>query len=181
MTWIEDLTRKRAANYSAVVVVETNDDRRVQEYIRSRAVLDGNCEVIGYRDMLVWDTFMGMKELSSKGEKSIEPDPIEGGVGAIMDFFKDPNNKGRVAIIKNVLGPNDLPMKAINSWSMDDELFTNRNTVILFVPDRSLLNAKVLDKCIFLSPPYSTPDERLMIVKGLFKDFDIIDTGNGRT
>ena len=63
-------------------------------------------------------------------------------------------------VIKNLLTQQDIPMKALNTWAVDKGLFEKGHTVVVFVPDRTLLDSKVLDKCIFISPPFSTPEER---------------------
>ena len=151
MDWIEQLTAKRKACYSCVAVVETNDDRRPQEYMASRLEEE--------KETLEWDTFQGLTLHSKAGSRQMQSnDLLTGEVNEVIKYLND--GKDRVVVIKNLLTQQDIPMKALNTWAVDKGLFEKGHTVVVFVPDRTLLDSKVLDKCIFISPPFSTPEER---------------------
>jgi len=151
MDWIEQLTSKREACYSCVVVVETNDDRRAQEFLASR-----NEDKL---ETLVWDTFQGVTIYSKNGARAVPSDDLLAGeVNEVIQYLQDDRN--RVVVIKNILVSQDIPMKALNTWATDKDLFERKHTVVVFVPDRALIDSMVLEKCIFISPPFSTPEER---------------------
>ncbi len=174
-SWLESINIKRAANYSTVVVVETNDDRRFQEYMGSREkrTVDGRTQ---YHDTLVWDTYLGFRQYNEGGVGDLGTNLMEGEMEAIKNFLlptRGNEARNKVVVIRNILTANDLPLKAINTWSMDDAMFTMRQTVIIFLPDRSLIPPKVLEKCILVSPPYSTNEERKEIISDLGDSFDI--------
>ena len=150
MDWIEQLTAKRMVCYSCVAVVETNDDRRPQEYMASRLEEE--------KETLEWDTFQGLTLHSKAGSRQMQSnDLLSGEVNEVIKYLND--GKDRVVVIKNLLTQQDIPMKALNTWAVDKGLFERGQTVVVFVPDRTLLDSKVLDKCIFISPPFSTPEE----------------------
>lgn len=69
MTWIEDLTRKRAANYSAVAVIETKAQMALHEINdpRERCRMEGRIEA--YKRVLGEGT---LKCLPGKGIVSLK-------------------------------------------------------------------------------------------------------------
>jgi len=160
--WIQQLEAKRDACYSTVVVVETNDDRRSQEYLTY--LIDEK-----KKEVLVWDTFEGLTKRREGSCDSIDVGMLDGEITYIENYITEKSRDAkaqmnRTVVIKNVLAASDLPMKALNTWAMDNGLIGQANTLVLFTPDRGLVNSKVLDKCIFISPPYSTPVERLTLL-----------------
>lgn len=155
MDWIEQLKSKRMAGYSCVAVVETNDDRRPQEYIAHR--------LREKKETLEWDTFQGLTLHSEAGSEKIQSgDLLSGEINEVIKYLDGEN---RVVVIKNLLTQQDIPMKALNTWAMDDSCFKKNQTIVVFVPDRTLVESKVLEKCIFISPPFSTPEERRALLE----------------
>lgn len=158
MDWIEELTEKRKDQYSVVCVVETNDDRRWQEFLRSR----------GEKETMVWDTYSGLKMVKGKVVTPVTTDSFSSEVGEIEKYLAD--GEWRVVVVKNIIRTENegIPLptqKAINSWAMDEKMFGSKQTLVIFTPDMGVLEQSVLRKCIVIIPPYSTAAERKTIIK----------------
>lgn len=172
LDWIQHLEAKRDACYSTTVVVETNDDRRPQEYLTYRREQN--------QETMVWDTFEGLTLQTPEGIRKMDggggfgSDDVEAVKSYLKEKEADPRKqKKRTVVIKNVLAAADLPMKALNAWAMDDGLMGQANSIVLFIPDRALVNSKVLDKCIFISPPYSTKEERKALLDSILEQIPV--------
>ena len=167
------MVAKRNASYSNVVVVETNDNKRFNEL---RRYLDEE-----KRKMLIYDVYAGLTKRVNKEETPVTEDKPKGLSGLLSE--KDPMdeinallvapNSGdnpdqsktdEVAIVKNILEMKDVPMKAVNFWATEDNALENGRTLVLFVAGRDLIDPRVLDKCILVTPPLSLPMERKAIL-----------------
>lgn len=170
--WIETLRTKRNAQYSSVVIVETNDDRRVVEFIK-------RCELTTFVDdakvsrpipLYIWDTVAGLFRHERTGN-TWKDVPVGGGgltddpVSYIQRALRDERNA--TVIVKNILKQDDLPQKFINLWSTDPEIFGNQATAVVFVPGKDMIDLRVLEKCILVTPPLSLPDERYIVLDRL--------------
>lgn len=167
MDWMDLLKKKRDALYSTVVIVDTNDDKRINDYVTMRdVVMDASGSP---PKTYIWDTISGLTKRENKKDLQIAGNglldsPIEQ-INTIL--LKE---KSTVVIIKNILKADDVPMKYLNLWATHDDVMKNRNTVVVFVPGKDVIDLRVLDKCILIAPPLSTPDERLLTLNRLLNN-----------
>lgn len=179
MSWIELLEAKRTALYSTVVIVESNDDKRVKEYIT--ALDKKNAK------LWIWDTYAGLFRHDKDRQPQDSPIKDETGTGGMFsggEMFATPvaqinkmlineTDEDNVVVIKNVLCREDMPMKALNYWATDDIIFRSNKTVVVFVPGRDVILPGVLEKCILVTPPLSVPDERFALLSRLLETFKL--------
>lgn len=161
-SWLDVLAERRKALYSTVVVVETNDERRVKQFLNDLTAKQ--------KKVLIWDTYAGltMRE-EGKDRPYADNDDFMSNPASIVGKYLASESKGTV-VIKNILAQTDLPMKAINLWSTSDEIYASDATLVIFVPDKSLIDIRVLDKCILIQPPLSLPDERYSLLDFLLTE-----------
>jgi ATP-dependent 26S proteasome regulatory subunit len=175
MSWMDLLKKKRRALYSAVVIVDTNDDKRIQDFIKMRdstMIIDPESKAQKPAPTYVWDTVAGLFRRERGKDLPV-------GSGGLMENPMDSvqrtlyGEKNATVIIKNVLKADDVPMKNLNLWATHDDIFRNGNTVVVFVPGKDVIDLRVLEKCILVTPPLSTADERYMALDRLVKDLSI--------
>lgn len=163
-SWIETLHRKRDALYSTVVIVESNDDKRVKEFIAHLDQAKGK--------IYIYDTYSGL--MSREGGV----DRPTGG-GGLMDNPMDTigkyllNEEGVTVVVKNVLEKTDVIQKALNLWATHDDVIDKNNTLVAFVPGRDIIDQRVLDKCILVTPPLSLAEERWSLLNVLLDNVKV--------
>jgi len=176
-TWIDRLERKRDAFYSAVMIVVTNDDKRIKEYIKHLDPSD--------KRVFVYDTYSGLTERKKDarmdtrtdvpvGKDDMFADPMASIRKALFDMEKRGDSVVDVTVvIKNILAKEDVVNKALNMFSTNDELLAMNRTLVLFTPDKTLVNPQVLEKCQLIEPPLSLPSERRALLEGLLASFKL--------
>lgn len=189
LTWIDELKVKRESLYSTVLFVLTNDDKRIKEYIE-RLVPDK--KALERKIVVVYDTYGGLSRVGRDSENRITlvPETDDGGdvfgadamksIQKIMDAeskkgptlkWSEPKGRSVFVVLKNMLSKEDVKNSALNLLATDESVMGMGHTIVLFTPDKSLVNSMVLDKCQLIEPPLSLPDERRDILESLDKNF----------
>ena len=188
-TWIDRLERKRDALYSTVIIVQTNDDKRIKEYLEH---LVPNEEAINSKLVMIFDSYGGLfraawdagtKENPGKGvievpDKSDSDDVFGDAMKTIRKIMDAETKKGWdkkgepkgfvvTVILKNMLSKDDIKNAALNLLSTADDVMGYGHTLVLFTPDKGLINPQVLEKCQLIEPPLSLPAERMDLLQGL--------------
>lgn len=180
-TWISRLVRKRDALYSPVMVVETNDDRRIKEYLQ---FLVPNESALSNRKVLIYDTYAGLSqagwEYNDEGGKVIElptktgDDLFGDALAEIQKILVAETKKGKkkgglqtTVILKNILEKDNVKNQALNLFSSSDDIIGFGHTLVLFTPDKGLVNPQVLEKCQLITPPLSLPSERMTLLQAV--------------
>jgi len=172
-SWIDIMESKHDASYSNVCVVVSNDNRR---FLELRNYLDEKG-----RKMLILDMYAGLvkRERKQDGPVGKQKEGLSGLINTgptpideINRMLTQPDEKAdeeACAIVKNILEQKDVPMNAVNLWTTDENTLGGGRMLILFVPDKGVIDSRVLDKCIVVTPPLSLPRERKKLLENQCK------------
>src|SRR3990170_5561218 len=170
-TWLNEARGKRHSQYSPVIIVESNDPRRVKQAMKFAVQrgFNGERSTEAVYDLSEWT---GLRKLVADEEGRIEASPVEssatdfslgGGDLKQIDAFL---REGATAIIHDFVNvPKDL-IAALNAWSVDGPILDSGATVIAFLPPADIPE-NVRLRCNAVRAPLSTPEEREEIVKVL--------------
>lgn len=181
--WIDRLWDERNALKSSVVFVETNDPKRMQEFLDHYAFKLSHKHRVGKGQertppLVIYDGFAGISRYVEDGEGNYIEEAVESKGSLLGDATlqtlsglletDDDGKADQIVVIRNILKKEDFPGKwpnAINHWATSDKVMGQRNTVIIFAPSRDVLLGVVLKKLIHITPPVSEAEEREEILK----------------
>jgi hypothetical protein len=183
--WIDRLERKSAALYSTVIVVQTNDDRRIKEYVQH---LVPNEASLSEKKVVIYDSYNGLTKVKYDSDRGVTEVPETGdeddmfgsnAMKQIRNILDAETAKGKTGskrglpvtvVLKNMLAKEDVKNQALNLFSTADDIMGFGHRLVLFTPDKGLVNPQVLEKCQLIEPPLSLPSERRVILEGLISE-----------
>jgi ATP-dependent 26S proteasome regulatory subunit len=172
--WVEDAAAQRKTLYSNVIVVESDDKRRLIEILNDTPGMAKRKK--GQEKWYVLDPWNGLMEVIFKTndegdragyvyKKVDEVDVKSMGFNAALPVISEMLTKGNmVLVLTNLLKTDDTLNTAIMGWSADDEILQNDSSVIVFVANRYILPTEVWSKLSIITPPKSTENERLTLL-----------------
>ncbi len=171
-TWLGAAREKRLSQYSPVVLIESNDPRRVKQAFKFAVGVgfDGPETRESVYDYAEW---AGLRKLVPTEEGGVDAKPVEGSTGGALDFGSNDLKQidaylreGATVIVHDfVTVPKDL-VAALNAWSVDGEVLGADSTVLAFLPSGQVPESVRL-RCNVVRAPLSTSDEREEIVEAL--------------
>jgi len=175
-SWLDIARRKRMSQYSPVVLIDSNDPRRVSE-IEAYALKRGFNGAKSKNEVYAYSEWGGIGKLAltSDGRVSYErvendESPIDAltGGGDLRRIDALAREKSATIVIHDVVNvPKEL-VAAMNAWSADGALLGKGATIIAFLSSDAL-NESIKSRMNNVRPPLSTSEERREIVDALAK------------
>lgn len=169
-TWIDDIIIQRNTLFSNVILIETDDYKRIEEIINYASKPE--CEVMTgdkgddperWLFLDGWDGFYEYKEKNKEiiKEQIEKGDVQQYGIKMVLPSVSKKLNEGRtVVVVTNIFKSDDLFNSALRNWSNSDKLREDDSTVLLFVDDRNIFPPEVWTHMKIIKPEKSTWDER---------------------
>ena len=150
--WLEELSLKRKNLYSNVVLVESDDSRRMLELLGQQPAM--SMKKKGNEDWYVLDPLNGLRQVTSSSvDKSIsyeiksDINIQQYGFASIIQTVSELLKKGKVVIVlTNFIKTDDTWNTTLLGWSTDDDLMSNDASVVLFVNDRNIFPNEIVSK-----------------------------------
>ncbi len=185
--WVTEVFREHAGSLrSALILVETNDPKRVDEFLDYCSVLpetweakvtrpDGRIDKVTFRrpKPIIYDAFGGLFEMVPDKSYGFVERPLGSGASLLGDntlqtldarlMADKPDEREQIVVIRNILKAEDFSGKwpnALNGWAAHDVLLGQGHMIVIFAPSRTVIPSEVLDKAIYYVPPMSEEDER---------------------
>lgn len=167
--WINEILMKRKAQVSTVIIVETNDPKRIEELFSFLRESKG--EYIGDHKLIHYDVWEGLRNLRTNA-------PIDEKGNAIMQALGGDNimslpqalrraddmlkTEKTIFIVTGIIEPIPALTLAVNNWCHHQSIFktTNKSMVIIVVSDASIFPQETLEKIPIITPPISLQNER---------------------
>ena len=170
-SWLDQAHQLRLSQYSPVILVESNDPRRVVQ-AQQYAVKVGFNGSRTKNNAYAYSEWGGLIKLDLEPDGTVtstvitdqKADPFAGFTGGTGDLRKidaqlrDGEGGGTVVVHDVINVPKEL-VAAINAWSADGALLNRGSTIMAFLPD-GVLPDHVRLKCNIVRPPISTVEER---------------------
>jgi ATP-dependent 26S proteasome regulatory subunit len=168
--WINEVANQRKTLFSNLIIIETEDRKRIDELLKVKPVL-ANYENRKER-WLVLDSWEGLYKHTGTGDENISCKKIECGGDireyglrvAIKKVQKELETEDTVLVITNVFKTDDVLNNAIRGWSMSNQLTINSCTVFIFVDDKNVFPQEVWSHTRIVKPPRSTWKERERLI-----------------
>ncbi|RLB83162.1 MAG: hypothetical protein DRH15_05675 [Deltaproteobacteria bacterium] len=157
MNWIDELILQRRTLFSPVILVETDDKKRIEQLLETRKTI-----ITDEEQWYVLDGWDGLLQLKNNSINLIEScrewgeitPPILSKITEILS--KTPT----VLIVKNILQPSNAFNAALLNWATNPEILRKESTVVLFTESRLLFPQSLWSNMKIISIPRSTLDER---------------------
>ena len=174
-SWAENAGIQRRSLYSNVIIIESDDRRRLDEIFNDKKVMAKRTP--GQEKWYALDPWNGLMEVISKFTEDGSPsgytyvkvedvDVKTIGFEAALPVVSDMLTKGNMVLtISNILKTNDQLNTALIGWSGDDQILHGDSTVLIFVTNRYVFPTEVWTKFSIITPPKSTEAERMTLLK----------------
>ena len=184
MSWINEAAIKRRSQFSTVVVFETVDPKRVDQFLHFLGEGDYhrafNIPEDGV-EMLLYDPWEGLTDIASGRPVKGEQSPLSAMMGAGTDLgsalrLADAKLKEATAVLvlRNVARKEEVLLQALRSWTNDDRLYANKGTVFIFAEAASaVLDDYTKRKVAVVPVPLSSREERTEIIGKLADDLAV--------
>ena len=190
MNYIEYFIQKWKATFSSVILIETDDPKRVQEifnFLTSHQfkkwedhqiihydIWEGIREYSG-RDAdesSLWEKRKGKSEnVFSTGDRITLPQALN-----VID--KEIKQKSTIAVITGIISQDMNLTLAVNNWAVNPQIFSQHSVVIIIASSRAILPQETLLQVILSKPVPSTEEERKVIVNKLAEQLGLRKKGN---
>jgi len=178
VNWIAELSIERMTQYSNGIIVQTDDCKRISEFISKMKEsyptpivmkIRSNGSWIKERYFVVdgWEGFQEYKHVNNKWNLETIADAKQYGgqpKNLLPVIGKELEKGNAVVLIQNLLKTDDYLNNAIRSWSTSEILRRKNSTIILFVEDMTIFPESVWSKMKTIDVPKSTDDERRQII-----------------
>jgi ATP-dependent 26S proteasome regulatory subunit len=173
--WDEYAGVQRRSLYSNVIIVESDDRRRLDEMFNEMKAMANRTP--GKEKWFALDPWNGLMEVIPKTtaegtpsgyvyKKVEEVDVKTMGFEAALPMVSEMLTKGNMVLtISNILKTNDQLNTALIGWSGDDQILHGDSTILVFVSNRYIFPTEVWTKFSIVTPPKSTVAERMNLLK----------------
>jgi len=188
--WKKAMSFKRRSQASTVILIETEDPKRVEElleFIKSSEFTSKEFFNTEPKRRIVADPFEGLSEWNPREGDKGEWTPIRQEEGSIFSSagmtdigssMRTVDNiiksQSSVAIIKNVTNT-DLARAislALQNWSTHPKVLAQKSSVFVATPDATLFDEQTRRFCVLIEPPFSTEEEREAMLNEIAKTFN---------
>lgn len=183
MKWIENAYTKWFARASPVIVYETDDPKRIEQFYSFLNKLHNEGKVSGVYE------FIGWKGLFKVNTETFDREPVTVGV-SLMDEQKRPirtlpealnymdslmsKEKGIVFVLYNITERSGELVSALRAWNVDPKVYLNKHMIVVFTENAFVLFDDIsLKYFIYERIPPSTAEEREKIIKEIASEFNI--------
>src|SRR6266540_1113628 len=177
-SWLDQAHQLRLSQYSPVILVDSNDPRRVVQS-QQDAVKAGFDVPKSKANVLTYSEWGGLQKLTLEPDGNTRTEQVSddkdsplaaltGGVSDLRQIDAALRNTQATVIMHDIVNPTKELVAAINAWSADGALLNKGSTVLAFLAD-SVLPDQVRMRCNAVRPPLSTPEERADILDVLIK------------
>ncbi|MGC1122269.1 MAG: ATP-binding protein, partial [Candidatus Methanofastidiosia archaeon] len=183
--------QKWRATFSSVILVETDDPKRLSEIFNFLA--SRNFEKWKDHQILHYDIWEGLRQCSGSDEdgnplwenRKVKSDNVFSSGGRIslaqaLDAIDDEIKiKKTIAVITGIIAQDDALTLAVNNWTVHPRILSLNSAVIIMATSRTILPQDTLLQVILAKPQPSTEKEREIIVKKLAEQLNLKEEGNG--
>jgi len=184
--WKESASYKRRAQASSVILLETEDPKRVDEllaFVTSEDYTTKKYFNVELQRRVLVDPWEGLSEWNVD-QKRWEPireetatpfsmmgADIGSSMRALDRIIKDDRS---VAVIANITSP-DLARvisPALQNFAYHPKVLQNKSTIFVVTPDTLLFDEHTRRKCVIIEPPFSTEEERKEMLDVIANEFN---------
>lgn len=175
LSWMDLAKQKRRSQYSPVILVDSNDPRRVAQ-VQLYALKVGFNGPHSKDRVYDFSEWRGLAALALTPEGGVMPEKqsrkddlvskLTGGGDELKTVDEALLEDSTTVIVHDVVNPGKDLLAAINAWSANGQLLTNGSTIVAFLAD-GFLPDNVRMKCNLVKPPISTQQEREEILESL--------------
>jgi len=168
--WINEILMKRKAQVSTVIIVETNDPKRVKELFEF--LRESKVENIGDHKLIHYDVWEGLRNLRTNAPIDEKGDAIMQALGGGSGITPLPQalrkaddmlkTEKTIFIMTGIIEQIPALTLAVNNWCHHQDIFktTNKSMVIIVISDASIFPQETLEKIPIITPPISLQNER---------------------
>ena len=194
MSWIVDGVIGRRAQFSTVIVYQTSDPKRFEQFLSYCASEITNRKISKVYVFFIW---RGLFEVNF-GQQKVAFKPVSQQVSAniplptassaikslemALDFIDSQFRAGEDIwfIIHGVFQRNDVLTSALRSWTFDTEIYDRGHTVVVFTENpATLFDEETLKYFNYVRVPTSTEEERKGILQKIVNTLGLKTRVNG--
>ena len=179
--WLEEVGMKRKNLYSNVVLVESDDSRRILEMFGERPAIAKKKK--GNELWYSLDPLNGLREVKSGANEPISYEQKSDiniqqfGFQSMYPIVTELLKKGNcIVVITNLIKTDDQLNTTLLGWCTDDDLMSKDATVIMFIGDRSIFPNEVMSKMNIVHLRRSTESERVDLLSQVQHGMDVSET-----
>lgn len=191
--WIDEIRIRRRTLFSNCILVETEDQQRIEEILfecvsstKKKRLPLASDDPETRESWYILDGWKGLLEVMETPDKDFISKAVHGmdasSIGGIDTKLKKVEEKllegNKVMVIQNLYNPSEMMNSALLSWASDDKIRTADSTILLFLPDRNILSDRVWKRMNIIKPPRSTPEERTDMLINIQAGL-LVDDGEG--
>ena len=175
MDWIEELKIQRHTKFSPLIIVETDDQQRIWQFIKQRPSFlnSRNGDIEKWYILDSWD---GLYEIKPSGDIRVIESCKEWGeiTPSILSKASDQFQREPVVlIVKNILKFNDVINTALFNWATNRNVWKFEPTVVLFVDSIAELPRQIWSNAKVIKVPRSTREERRQVLQREIENFTV--------
>lgn len=184
--WVKALTDKRQAQASSVILVQSKDQRRLDQ-------LEGVLSTYPQHQLYSYDPWNGLRKKASDGSQQWQTIGLDAGAYApqeqlnappsLSDLhmalrYMDPLLKSQPSILlmKDLEGVmrNDHLQFALRAWSLDPMVLSHESVIVVQTraPD-AIADQATLDQLLMSNPPLPTASERAWLIQRVAHQLDL--------
>jgi len=167
--WIKDADIQRKTLFSNILLIETDDKKRISEILEKKPKLATLKETERWLSLDGWE---GLYEYKKDEESTLQKVTLKGGdvqqygIKQALPIASKELYKGKtVLVVTNLFKTDDQINNALRGWSTSEELREVDSTVVLFVDDRDIFPSSVWSHMKIIIPPKSTWEERRKLIE----------------
>ena len=195
MSWIAEGIVGRKAQFSTVIVYQTNDPKRFEQFLNYCASEAKNKRINKIYVFFIWRGLfevvfgerISFRPVSQQVSANV-PLPMPATGSAIksleiaLDFIDTQFRAGENIwfVIHGVFQRNDVLTSALRAWTFDTEIYERGHTIIVFTENpTALFDEETLKYFNYIKVPTSTEEERKDILERIIKTLSLKTKVNG--
>jgi SpoVK/Ycf46/Vps4 family AAA+-type ATPase len=169
--WTEETSVKRKNLYSNLILIESDDSRRIIELLNEKPAMAKKKK--GSEQWYAFDPLNGLRDIVpssdstkvSYGDSKTDVNIAQYGLASVLPILTEYLKKGNTVLVMiNIIKTDDALNTALLGWATDEDIMEKSSTIILFVKDRSIFPNEVVSKANIVHIKKSTETERVTLL-----------------